>query len=127
MNKLDRIKRRAEETSFKSIREDMIVPLDKEDYEYLLRLISVSSGYFATKDVVVMGDINRIVNSIWCYMRKEERDNLLCSKTRSDNELYKKVLKNVSNSLHELDFNRDMRLQCLKIKEMIDTVLESEE
>lgn len=127
MNKLDRIKRRAEESSFKSIRGDTIVPLDKKDYEHLLKLISVSSGYFATKDVVVMGDINRIVNSIWSYMRKEERDNLLCSKTRSDNEQYKKLLKNISDSIHELDFSEDVRLQCHKIKEMVDAVIEEEE
>ena len=120
-NKLDKIKYRAHLTSFTSSSGDRIVPLSKEDYEYLVSCTEAQQGYFATRDVVIMGNVNKIVDGVLNHVDEKGIDNLLYSKSQMDKNRYLECLLKIVKKLETPE--KVTHSVILEIKSMINVEL----
>ena len=120
-NRLDKIKYRAHLTSFTSSSGDRIVPLSKEDYEYLITCTEAQQGYFATKGVIIMGNINKVIDGVLNHMDEKSIDNLLYSKSQMDKNRYLECLLKIGKKLETPE--KVTHSVILEIKSMINVEL----
>lgn len=119
--RLDKIKHNATFASFVAFGGKKAVTLSKEDYEYLITCIEAQQGCFATKDVIIMGDVNRIVNGVASHVDEKGVNNLLFSKNQMDKNRYLECLLKVSKKLEVSE--KVTHSDILEIKTMINVEL----
>ena len=120
-NRLEEIKRKAKMASFVAFGGKKAVTLSKEDYEYLVSCTEAQQGYFATRDVVIMGNVNKIVDEVLSHVDEKGIDNLLYSKSQMDKNRYLECLLKISKKLETPE--KVIHSDILEIKSMINVEL----
>jgi len=120
-NRLEEIKRKAKMASFVAFGGKKAVTLSKEDYEYLVSCTEAQQGYFATKDVVIMGNVNKIVDGVLNHVDEKGIDNLLYSKSQMDKNRYLECLLKIGKKLETPE--KVTHSVILEIKSMINVEL----